>query len=153
MKWRVLVQYKGDFTDHRGRHLAAEWRHAGLPALKGLRTAQAYELEGDLSEEDVRLLSDKLLADPITQEAAVSSGGKEPKAPRGRRARVWYKPGVSDPVADTVRLGARDLGFTRVAKARSGAAYEFEGKASEKDVRRFCAEHLMNALVQEAEVL
>ncbi len=151
--WRVLVQYKPSFTDHRGKVLEREWRASGRPPVRKIRTGQAYELEGELTEADVRRLAERLLADPVTQTAEVVPAERS-AAPRGvRRAEVWPKDGVSDPVAETVRVGARDLDLARIEKARSGALYDFWGARSDGDVKKFCESFLMNDLVQKVEIL
>jgi phosphoribosylformylglycinamidine (FGAM) synthase PurS component len=148
--WRIFVHIKPKFTDHRGKSLEKEWRHAGLGAVRKVRAGQAYELAGELSREDAEKLAEKLLADPVTQDAEVAAAGA--KGPAGaRRAEVWPKGGVSDPAADTVAMAARDLGFDTVKKVRSGAVYDFWGPSA-KAVKAFCEDHLMNGLVQQVEV-
>lgn len=151
MKWRIVVQNKDGFVDHRGESLRAEWESAGLRGKPTIRAGQAYELSGALTETDARRLADKLLADPVTQAASVSPADA-PAAGHGRRAEIWPKKGVADPVADTVVLAAQDLGVAELS-ARSGHAYDFSGKVSPADVKRFCEERLMNTLIQSVEVV
>lgn len=150
--WRIFVHHKPSFADHRGEGLKKEWRHAGYPVVKKVRAGQAYEISGDLDQGQLEELARKLLADPVTQMASIlPSGGV--KAPAGvRLAQIWPKPGVSDPVAETVKLGARDLDLSSVRSVRSGAVFEFWG-APAKDVKSFCEGFLMNPLVQKVEVL
>jgi phosphoribosylformylglycinamidine (FGAM) synthase PurS component len=148
--WRVFIRSKPKFTDHRGKSLEKEWRQAGLGPVKKVRAGQAYELAGELSRADVDRLAERLLADPVTQEAEVLEGAAT-RAAGSLRAQVWPKGGVADPVADTVAMAARDLGFRGLSRVRSGSVYEFWG-ASPKKVESFCEDHLMNKLVQQVEV-
>jgi phosphoribosylformylglycinamidine (FGAM) synthase PurS component len=136
--WRIFVHIKPKFTDHRGKSLEKEWRHAGLGAVRKVRAGQAYELAGELSREDAEKLAE-----------VAAAGAKGPAG--ARRAEVWPKGGVSDPAADTVAMAARDLGFDTVKKVRSGAVYDFWGPSA-KAVKAFCEDHLMNGLVQQVEV-
>ena len=112
MNWRVLVHMKPAFADHRGEAIRREWRLAGLAGIQKVRVGQAYELAGTLEEKDARLLADRLLADPVTQEASVFPAELVERPRGGRLAEVGPKQGVSDPVADTVRLAALDAGVT-----------------------------------------
>lgn len=151
--WKIFVRHKPGVTDHRGAEIARECSRAGLKAVKKVHAGQAYELAGSPSEADVRRLAEKLLADPVTQNAEVASPSAV-SAPKGARlVQIWPKTGVSDPVGDTVRLAAKDLGVEGFTLLRSGHVFEFHGAAPPKDLLRFCEDHLMNAMVQRAEVL
>lgn len=153
MNWRVLVHPKASFPDHRGEGLAHEWKRSKLKGLKKIRTGQAYELLGDLDEAAARRLAERLLTDPVTQDAAVFPADRVAAAPGSRLAEVWPKKGVSDPVAGTVLFAAQDLGVAGLASVRSGQVYDFFGAVAPADVKRFCEEHVMNALIQSVEVL
>lgn len=153
MNWRVLVHTKPAFADHRGRGLAHEWRRAKLKGLKTIRTGQAYELLGELDQNQAQGLADRLLTDPVTQVASVFPSDRVAPAPGSRLAEVWPKKGVSDPVAGTVVYAAQDLGVAGLSAVRSGQVYDFFGAVSPADVKRFCEEHLMNAMIQSVEVL
>lgn len=148
--WKVIVRVKPSFPDHHGEAVKKEWGTAGLKGLKSVRTGQAYALS-NAAEADARRLAEKLLTDPVTQDAEVLPAEGKPQGVL--QAQVWPKTGVSDPVADTVRLAARDLGIAADMGVRSGQVYDFSGVVRAEDVRRFCEEHLMNALVQRVEVL
>ncbi|HOW27172.1 MAG TPA: phosphoribosylformylglycinamidine synthase subunit PurS [Elusimicrobiota bacterium] len=153
MNWRVFVSLKPRVIDHRGRALEAEWRHAKLPSLDGIGTGQVYELSGSgLSDADVQRLTESLLTDPITQTGEIVYADHRPTRSGVRRVRIWPKPGVSDPPAETVMLGARDLGCDNIERVRTGFAYEFRGPVSRQDVKTFCERYLMNDLVQTMEM-
>jgi phosphoribosylformylglycinamidine (FGAM) synthase PurS component len=152
MTWRVVVRYKKGFADHRGEAIRREWRLAGLKGVNRVRTGQAYELSGAVNEADVRALAQKLLTDPVTQEFQVTPTDRPAGLPGGRSAVLWPKTGVSDPVADTVALAAKDLGLSDVGAVPSGQVVEFYGSPSETQAHGFCEEHLMNVLVQRVEV-
>lgn len=152
-KWRVLLHNKPAFADHYGKDLEREWREAGHAPLKAIRTGQAYFLTGWLTEEDVKRVTEKLLADPVTQEAMVGAVENTEKALGEKTALVWPKPGVADPVGDTVLMAARDLGMPELKAAMSGAVYHFHGSPPLKAVESFCAAHVYNPLIQRLELL
>lgn len=153
MNWRILVHMKSTFVDHRGEGIKKESRLAGLTGIHHVRVGQAYEILGDVDEPGVRRLADRLLADPVTQEASVFPADHVARPKGGRLAEIWLKKGVSDPVADTVRLAAMDLGVKGLEGVRSGQVFDFMGDPAPKEIKQFCEEHLMNALVQTVEVL
>lgn len=153
MNWRILVHMKSTFVDHRGEGIKKESRLAGLTGIQHVRVGQAYEILGDVDETGVRRLADRLLADPVTQEASVFPADHVARPKGGRLAEIWLKKGVSDPVADTVRLAAMDLGVNGLEGVRSGQVFDFMGDPAPKEIKQFCEEHLMNALVQSVEVL
>jgi phosphoribosylformylglycinamidine (FGAM) synthase PurS component len=151
--WQVVVTVKSRVTDHHGEALKKECVHSGLKGVKSVRVGPAYELSGNLPETEVRRLAERLLADPVTQEASIAVPGAV-KAPAGARlVRIWLKNGVADPVGDTVLFAAKDVGVRGLDSARSGRAYEFHGPAGADALRRFCEEHLMNPLIQRVEIL
>lgn len=153
MIWRVLVHTKGSFTDHHGDLVKIEARLAGVAGVKKARVGQVYELAGSLAESTVKSLADRLLADPVTQTAVVLPAESPARLAQGWRAEIWFKKGVADPVADTVRLAAGDLGVKGLEDVRSGRVFDFVGSVAPGAVRRFCEEHLMNPLVQTVEVV
>jgi phosphoribosylformylglycinamidine (FGAM) synthase PurS component len=150
--WEIWVRLKASQTDHAGKNLEQEWRAAGWGTLKRIRTGQAYSLAGDLSEQDARRLAERLLTDGVTQEAALRPSAGRPKSfPGTKLVLVWPKDGVADPVGDTVREAAHDLGIEGLRSARSGLAFEFVGAPS-SSVQKFCSEHIFNPLVQRLEI-
>jgi phosphoribosylformylglycinamidine synthase II len=72
-------------------------------------SARGYLLEGPLSGDDVARLCDELLVDPLVEACTISEVGA---APDGHPYTVLLKPGVMDPVSQSVRNAARDLGLS-----------------------------------------
>lgn len=153
MNWRILVHMKPSFADHRGEGIKKEGRLAGLAGVKQVRVGQAYEMRGEIDERGARRLAERLLADPVTQEASVFPADHVGRPKGGRLAEIWFKKGVSDPVAETVRFAAMDLEVKGLSSVRSGQVFDFMGEATPKAIQQFCEEHLMNPLIQSVEVL
>jgi len=61
---------------------------------------------------------------------------------------VWYKPGVTDAVGDSVKKGVSDLGISGVTSVKTGQVYIIEGKLDKKQVDKICSGLLANGIVQ-----
>jgi phosphoribosylformylglycinamidine synthase len=91
--------------------------------------ARGYLLEGDLSREAVSRLTTGLLVDPLVESATVREIGAklEPSV-----FTVLLKPGVMDPVSESVRKAAGDIG-TPVAEVRTFRRYFGDPTATPAD--------------------
>lgn len=150
MKMRIVVVNKTRFQDHHGKKLLREWKASGDTSVIRIITGQAYDVESDIVSAEFQKLAERLLVDPITQ-TVLTQNGQSKSVQKEKAVFVWPKKGVADPVAETVKIGARDLGYTKIQAVRTGHFYVFSGKTTEKNIRRFCQEHIMNPLIQELE--
>ncbi len=82
-------------------------------------SARGYLLEGELTAHDVAKLCNELLVDPLVETVVVSPLDLKTKDPA---LTVLYKPGVMDPVTESVVKSSRDLGV-RVDQARTFRRY------------------------------
>ncbi len=71
-------------------------------------SSRGYLLQGPLSQDDVTRLCDALLVDPLVESATVREVGA---VLDGHPYTVLLKPGVMDPVSQSVKKAARDLGL------------------------------------------
>jgi len=62
---------------------------------------------------------------------------------------VWYKKGVTDAVADTVKKGALDIGIKGIDSAKTGYEYTITGDISCENIEKICKGLLANKVVQE----
>ncbi len=72
-------------------------------------SARGFLLEGPLSKDNVQRLCDALLVDPLVESCTVREVGA---ALDGHPYTVLLKPGVMDPVSQSVKKAARDLGLS-----------------------------------------
>ena len=122
MLWEVEIHPKGE--DRERDRVRAEYDlvspdHASKFILGSSR---GYLLEGDLSRQQAQQLMDRLLVDPL-----VESGRLADKTNTGAGDEVLtvlLKPGVMDPVAQSVLDAARDLGIP-LAAVRTFRRYRF----------------------------
>ena len=61
---------------------------------------------------------------------------------------VWYKPGVTDAVGDSVKKGIGDLGITKIDEVKTGQVYIIKGKVNKKEIEKICKGLLANEIVQ-----
>jgi phosphoribosylformylglycinamidine (FGAM) synthase PurS component len=113
-----------------------------------------YRLEGEVPAEDVEKIARELLCDPVVEKCAIDP---KPASSKIIFADVWYKPGVTDAVGDSVLKAIRDLGVWSVRQAAFGTRYEFALKGSgkggaEKQISEFVNQRLLNGLVQECKI-
>ena len=110
MLWEVEIQ--GKLHDPERARVVAEFELLTHGSADGLleRTARGFLLEGDLNQEEAQQIIDELLLDPIVESAYLTPiPGSADGEQRGWT--VLLKPGVTDPVAQSIMDAARDLGI------------------------------------------
>ena len=132
-------------NDSRGREVLHEAHTSQkMSSLVDVRTARVYRLEG-ISEEEARTLAEKLLVDPVTQEGTVNDSEIFETQ---TVVDIGYKPGVMDPVEDSLLKGARDLGIAPTSVATS-TEYGFFGTSTPDDIESLVSGFLMNQTVEQ----
>lgn len=114
MLWEVEILPKDESFDAERRRIETEFGLlTGIDAPPGellLGTSRGYLLEGDLALDQAQQLAAELLVDPVAESWGVSPISAE-VLPRTEIWTVLLKPGVMDPVAQSVLDAARDLGL------------------------------------------
>ncbi len=116
MLWEIEILPKGH--DSEARRVLAEYSllAAGAPSPDIPLASRGFLLEGNFPAEKAQLLLEELLLDPLVEVGRVGPLNTfpdfEPEQGEPLRpvATVLLKPGVMDPVAESVLLAARDLG-------------------------------------------
>ena len=111
MRWQVEVAMKDGLPDPLGNSVASDIRDLGIDGIREVRTARIYVLEGSLSDHDVRRIAAELLSDPVIECFAINSSLLKADGD-ATVIRVRRKPGVMDPVANSVARGVRDMGLS-----------------------------------------
>jgi phosphoribosylformylglycinamidine (FGAM) synthase-like enzyme/phosphoribosylformylglycinamidine (FGAM) synthase PurS component len=118
---------------------------AATPLL--LRTAQLYRLTGNVTPIQVDQLRKQLLVDPVVQEAKYTR-----KANNSTIVDVFFLPGVTDTLAESVMAGARMLGITEIDRVETGQRYIVDGRLSESEVRTIAEALFYNPVIQHYEL-
>src|SRR2546421_7086601 len=96
-----------------------------------IRTAQIYRLTGNPDTSQINRLITNLLVDPVVQEASLSG---EPG--NYHVIDVFFLPGVTDTLAESVLAGARMLAIPGLEHVEPGRRYSLDGRLIADDGRR-----------------
>lgn len=138
-------------TDVHAARIARAARELGLAVPDGLSTRRGYSLRLEGGLDAARALGDTLLADPVLETARVYAADASPAEPDTRRLEVVRRPGVMDPVAQSVVRAAAALGYT-VSSVRSWHAFVFPASVDTALLERLGADLLANAAIEDVRI-
>jgi phosphoribosylformylglycinamidine synthase len=111
-----------------------------------ISTSQLYYLTGQLTPTQIDQLTRQLLLDPVTQESVLS---QEPEIINAAHiVDIFFHPGVTDTLAESVLTGASMLGITTIDHVETGRRYIFDKRLSEEEVRYISKALLYNPVIQ-----
>jgi phosphoribosylformylglycinamidine synthase subunit PurSL len=154
---QIEVRAVAGQQDARARRLARDIIHlppGQFPSLVSitasqqplfLRSAQLYHLTPLLESPQIDQLISNLLVDPVVQEAVISEKTTENEH---YIVDVFFHPGVTDTLAESVIIGASMLGITGLEHVETGTRYRFDGRLSEAEVRAITKALLYNPVIQ-----
>jgi phosphoribosylformylglycinamidine (FGAM) synthase-like enzyme/phosphoribosylformylglycinamidine (FGAM) synthase PurS component len=125
--------------DPRSAGYLADAHALGLTSVSRLRCHDLYFLEGapaagELSEADLKRMAVELLSDPVTQDYAYTCQTDQAASSSASGVvEVALRPGVTDPVAEQIVRGARELGITGVERASTGLRFEIKVEAKNQE--------------------
>jgi len=164
--WRIEVFPASGFDDPEGRRLMAAARELDPERFAGLGAARAgrgYLLPPGLPRETVERAVRELLADPVIDSPRVTEPGHAPAvsghtgSAAVHRALVAKKPGVMDPVAETVRRALADCGIDVQGPVQTFRVFELEGELDPDALaelgRRVLANQTIDNLLLDSEAL
>ncbi|MHB1033981.1 MAG: phosphoribosylformylglycinamidine synthase subunit PurL [Pirellulales bacterium] len=151
MLWEVDIYPAEGQPDLAARRMAADAADLGLAAELPVTTARGYLIQGRLSRAEIDRLARELLADPIVERTVVGAAGDAilsclPEG-RSRLIHVLPKPGVMDPVAQSVVGAIADFGIQAEA-VRTLKKYWF-GTLAEETLSLVCSKLLANDAVEQ----
>lgn len=152
MLWRVEIKPRDGVFDAAGEGLHKDIHDLGIHSLTEVRISHVYAFDGNLTEEQIKKISEELLADTITQEYFYRKGEavalSKNKSVNNQSIEIAYNLGVMDPVEESTLKGIRDLGITTVKSVRTSKKYFFYGALSSQDVDLIVNKVLANKLIQ-----
>jgi phosphoribosylformylglycinamidine synthase len=154
---KIEIRAATERHDVHARQLVREISHLPIQALPSLaaisqpalsiRTAQLYLLTGNLSTTQLDQLTQQLLTDPVVQES-----GPATLSPDAHTVDVFFHPGVTDTLAESVLTGAQMLGITGLQQVETGRRYILDGRLSEADAHAITQAILYNPVIQQYEL-
>ncbi len=155
--YTIEIRAVAERYDVHARQLAREIAHLPVQSLASLaaisqpplriRTAQLYLLTGNLSTSQLDQLTQHLLTDAVVQEAGPAS-----YSPDVHTVDVFFHPGVTDTLAESVLTGAQMLGITGLTQVETGRRYLLDARLSEADVHSIAQAILYNPVIQQYEL-
>ncbi len=129
-----------------GQHLPSLAAISASTSPLTVRTAQLYYLSGQLTSTQLDQLTRQLLIDPVTQQAELS---QQPEiSGTAHIVDIFFHPGVTDTLAESVLTGASMLGITTIERVETGRRYLLDKRLSEAEVRFITESLLYNPVIQ-----
>ena len=115
-----------------------------------IRTAALYHLAGTFDPSQLDRLISQLLVDSVVQVASVV---EQPYAsPTQHIVDVFFHPGVTDTLAESVIAGAHMLDISTIERVETGTRYFLDGRLSTRDARAIAESLLYNPVIQQYEL-
>ncbi|MFH0913491.1 MAG: phosphoribosylformylglycinamidine synthase subunit PurL, partial [Candidatus Omnitrophota bacterium] len=146
MVWHIELRDKAGIFDAVGSGIKKDIQDLGINSVKNVRFVQVYLIEGDVPEDTIKLISQELLLDKVTQDYSFLPLIYNPK--EYHIVEVAYNPGVMDPAEESVLKGIRDLGLDGIKSVRTAKKYIIKGKLSAAQLRVISEKLLYNKLIQ-----
>lgn len=154
----IEVRYKEGVRDPAGDGLLHDVKGLGATSISTIRSAQLYKITGDLSAKDGERAARDLLCDPVVQDFAAKAWSQPPKnSTPSKKAPamvvdVWFKPGVTDVVGESVLKGLKDLNLTHVQDVHTGMRFTLLGAKRASEAERVAKVFLANPLIHECSI-
>src|SRR6266699_5570027 len=129
-----------------GKHLPSLAAISTSPSPLTIRTSQLYNLTGQLTPTQIDQLTRQLLLDPVTQEVELSQ--KPENSVTAPLVDIFFHPGVTDTLAESVLTGASMLGITTLEHVETGRRYILDKRLSEEEVCYITKALLYNPVIQ-----
>ncbi|HET8842548.1 MAG TPA: phosphoribosylformylglycinamidine synthase subunit PurL [Ktedonobacteraceae bacterium] len=115
-----------------------------------LRTAQLYQITGTLQSSQIDQLTRQLLVDTVIQEARIFRAPSA--ADSAHVVDVFFHPGVTDTLAESVIAGAQMLGITGIDHVETGRRYLLDSRLHTGEARLIAESLLYNPVIQQYEL-
>jgi len=149
MVYRLEIKDKPGIFDAIGEGIKKDILDLGIKTARKVRFTQVYNIEGNLSEEEIKVICAELLVDKVSQGYSIN-GPKNLKTqkPNQFTIEVAYNPGVMDPVEESTLKGIRDLGIEGEVLVKTAKKYLIEGRLSDNQLKIISEKLLYNKLIQ-----
>ncbi len=157
--YSIEVRAVSSQHDSQARKLARDISHLPIDQLSSLsaiaaskspltfHTAQLYQITGNLSPSQIDELTRQLLVDAVVQEARIFR--VHSAADAHHVVDVFFHPGVTDTLAESVITGARLLGIDGIARVETGRRYLLDSRLSAREARLIAESLLYNPVIQQ----
>ena len=145
---RIEVYFKEQLIDAEGQGLVRDIHDLGIKDVSDVRVMDIFWLDANLKTEELELICNNLLADPITQRYRFNSHDPDDKREGIFSIEVAYNAGVADPVEETAMKAMADLGIKSVLAIKTAKRYLIKGKLDKDQLDIICNRLLVNPIIQ-----
>jgi phosphoribosylformylglycinamidine synthase subunit PurSL len=125
--WRIETHKRPGMNDPVGHKALAAMRELGSTVATACHAGHGYLLPSELSRSQVELIARNLLTDPVLETASIYAPDDIPaSAPGSVRVLVAKKPGVMDPVAESIKRVLRRTMFDHDVHAQTFQVFRFD---------------------------
>ena len=151
MIFEIEVRTKKDFVDPQGQHIVSDITEIGIKDISSVKYVAIYKIDGNITDKQANFIAKELLSDQITEDFEVKKYKKiEDKKLENNSVEVWYKPGVTDTVSQSVIKAIKDLGIMEELAVKTGKKFCFEGEKTDTNkLKKIATGLLANTLIQE----
>ncbi len=148
MLYRIEISPKNGFIDTVGQGIKKDIQDLGIGGIKKVEVHNLYLIDASLDSEEIKLISEELLIDKITQRYIINDSFLEENLPNTCLIEVAYNPGVMDPVEESCRKAIADLGFNQVNSIHTAKRYVLTGKITQAAAEVIAEKLLYNKVIQ-----
>src|SRR3972149_7440618 len=145
---RIEVFFKNEFPDPLGNNLQSEIETFGFHGVSNIRVRQVYIIFGNFKKNDLDTIAQKLLVDTITQHYRISDFGFQISDFEHHIVEISRKPGVMDPVEQSVLKALRDMGIS-IDGVKTAQKYLIDGTISTETIRIIATKLLANTKIED----
>lgn len=145
---RIEVFFKKEMPDPLGNNIRSEIEAFGFQGVTNVRVHQVYIIFGNVSKNDLDTIGQKLLVDTITQDYQVSDFGLRTSDLGHHILEISRKPGVMDPIEQSVLKALRDIGIS-IDGVKTAQKYLIDGHISKEAVRSIATRVLANTKIED----
>ncbi|MEE2755878.1 MAG: phosphoribosylformylglycinamidine synthase subunit PurL [Myxococcota bacterium] len=150
MTYRVEVIPKIGQAAPAASGLVGRIRELGIEGVETVSLHRLFFLDGQLADEDVRLVADELLADDVIETYRIfQTGTASETRDELKSIEVSCKPGVTDTVGETLLATAQQLGLSGLEQAATATRYCFTGRVSTDELNNIAKHLLANEVVEQ----
>src|SRR3989338_2038734 len=146
MLYRIEIKDKPGIFDAVGSAIEKDIRDLGITSVRSVHFTQVYNIEGDISAEDIKTISEEFLVDKISQAYNLQLTTYNLKD--FHVIEVAYNPGVMDPAQDSVLKGIKDLGIEGATSVKTAKKYLIKGRLTQGQLKTISEKLLYNKLIQ-----
>ncbi|NUO08403.1 MAG: phosphoribosylformylglycinamidine synthase subunit PurL [Candidatus Brocadia sp.] len=149
---RIEVFFKKEFSDPFGDNIRSEIETFGFSGVTNVRVRHVYIIFGNVSKNNQDTIAQKLLADAIAQDyecnpAIFTKTGENGFSPL-HIVEISRKPGVMDPVEQSVLRAVRDMGIL-IDGVKTAQKYVIDGNISNEAIRSIATKVLANTKIED----